>query len=387
MSDEADAATADQAETPPPFGDGQALDRLLPGPGVHVARGLVYAIVLLGVSAVAWAAFTPLDVVVNARGRLMVRDEPIRVTPPEPGLATEVPVRVGDHVEEGDLLVRLDSFKYGSELGQAQAEMVGLLAEIDRHTRGAREIREGKQFIQQQMETTDRAVAIEAAKLETLRQATAEGLAPRMDLQTQERALIDVRGRSAQLRGELAARETEATERDRQAVEGRAKADGLAAKLRQLTGFEHRMSLVSPVAGVVTQLAVLHPGSVVGTGDAAVVLAPDNKPLLAAIQIPNVSMRRLHPGLPVRLRFDAYPYQDFGDLEGVLDRIDPDAGASGEYRAWVSLRQTTLRGVRGAAPVAPGLQLDAEMIVDRRTVLDYLLRPFQRLTEPIRVAE
>ena len=317
----------------------------------------------------------------------MVRDEPIRVTPPEPGLATEVPVRVGDHVEEGDLLVRLDSFKYGSELGQAQAEMVGLLAEIDRHTRGAREIREGKEFIQQQMETTDRAVAIEAAKLETLRQATAEGLAPRMDLQTQERALIDVRGRSAQLRGELAARETEATERDRQAVEGRAKADGLAAKLRQLTGFEHRMSLVSPVAGVVTQLAVLHPGSVVGTGDAAVVLTPDNKPLLAAIQIPNVSMRRLRPGLPVRLRFDAYPYQDFGDLEGVLDRIDPDAGASGEYRAWVSLRQTTLRGVRGAAPVAPGLQLDAEMIVDRRTVLDYLLRPFQRLTEPIRVAE
>jgi len=46
-----------------------------------------------------------------------------------------------------------------------------------------------------------------------------------------------------------------------------------------------------------------------------------------------------------------------------------------------------LKGVRGEAPVTPGLQLDAEMIVDRRTVLDYLLRPFQRLNEPIRVAE
>jgi HlyD family secretion protein len=385
MIDHADVT--DPAETPPPFGDGQAGDRLLPTPGVYLARGLVYAVVLLGVAAVAWAAITPLDVVVNARGRLMVRDEPIRVTPPEPGLATEVPVRVGDHVREGDLLVRLDSFKYGSELGQAQAEMAGLLAEIDRHSRGAREIREGEEFIRQQMETTDRAVAIETAKLDTWRRAAAEGLAPQIDLQTQERALIDVRSRSAQLRGELAAREAEAAERDRQAVEGRAKADGLAAKLRQLAGFERRMTLVSPVAGVITQLAVLHPGSVVGTGDAAVVLAPDDKPLLAAIQIPNVSMRRLRPGLLVRLRFDAYPYQDFGDLEGVLDRIDPDAGASGEYRAWVSLRQTTLRGVRGAAPVTPGLQLDAEMIVDRRTVLDYLLRPFQRLTEPIRVAE
>jgi len=267
MNDDADVATADPAETPPPFGDGKAEDRLLPTPGVYLARGLAYAVVLLGVAAVAWAAITPLDVVVNARGRLMVRDEPIRVTPPEPGLATDVPVRVGDHVREGDLLVRLDSFKYGSELGQAQAEMVGLLAEIDRHSRSAREIREGEEFIRQQMETTDRAVTIESAKLETWRKAAAEGLASQIDLQTQERALIDVRSRAAQLRGELAARKADAAERDRQAVEGRAKADALAAKLRQLTGFERRMTLVSPVAGVVTQLAVLHPGSVVGTGE------------------------------------------------------------------------------------------------------------------------
>lgn len=363
------------------------LDRLLPGLGVALGRAVVYLILLLAAVAILWARLAELDVVVQARGRVMVGDEPIRVTTSEAGLVVEIGVRVGDRVKAGALLLRLDSFKYGSEAEQIRAELAALLAEVARHGEAAREIRASARFMRDEIDSTKKAAGIVRGQLDMTRALHAQGVVPAIDVQSQDLALTEMQIRLARLEGELNERENQATERERQAKDGRDKANVLAKRLTQISGFERRLTLVAPVAGTIIQLAVLHPGSVISTSEPAVVLAPDDKPLMAAIQIPNASMQRLRAGLPVRMRFDAYPYQDFGDLEGELARIDPDADAAGTYRAWVTMPRPQLSGPRGVAPLTAGLLLGAEIVVDRRTVLDFLLRPFRRLTGPVRMSE
>ncbi len=64
---------------------------------------------------------------------------------------------------------------------------------------------------------------------------------------------------------------------------------------------------------------------------------------------------------PVRMKLKAFPYQQFGLLPGELISIDPDADASGKYRAWVRPDRLTLNGAHGAERLGPGLELTAEI--------------------------
>jgi len=403
----------DATETPTNYGS-QLEDKLLPGPSVLLARSFLYVVVLLAASAGAWATITELDVVVNARGRVTVEGEPIRVTPPEPGLLVELPVQIGDRVVAGDLLLRLDSFKYRSEVDQINGEILTLRAEARRHRGAAEQIRatasfvqrEGEEiratasFVQRELDARSAMLVIIEEQLARVEELIGLELAPVSDADEKKLELAEGRAGIAALETQLQIieeqlagvetqfqqRADEATERERQAIEADARAEALVARLSQLGGFAERLTVAAPVSGTVTDLAVLHPGSVLDTDQPAVVITPRDQPLRVSIQIPNASMQRLRVGLPVRMRFDAYPYQDFGDLGGELLEIEPDADINGEFRAWVSLAGTTLEGPRGTANVGSGLQLDAEIIVDRRTVIDFLLKPLRRLGDPIRVS-
>src|SRR5688572_10546607 len=89
----------------------RALDRVLPGPGTHLSRGLYYVVLLLTAAAGIWAAYAEVDVVVQSRGRVLIEGEPIAISAPEPGMVIEAPARVGARVKKGDVLLRLDAFK------------------------------------------------------------------------------------------------------------------------------------------------------------------------------------------------------------------------------------------------------------------------------------
>ena len=376
----------DSTEIPTSDG-GPFEDRLLPGPSTFLARSFLYLVLLLVVAAAVWATATELDVVVQARGRLMVQGEPVQVTPPKPGLLVELPIAIGDRVETGQLLLRLDAFKYGSEVDQINGEILALNTEARSHREAAEQIRATATFVQREFDARTATTVIITEQLDRLRELIALELAPVVTVHEKELELAEVRAGLAALETARRQREDEAAERERQAMDSDARVAVLTARLAQLSGFEQRLSVASPVTGTVTELAVLHPGSVIDTSEPAVVIMPEDQPLLAAIQIPNASMRRLHVGLPVHMRFDAYPYQDFGDLEGEIVQIDPDADERGEFRAWISLEGTTLEGPRGVAELAVGLQLDADIVVDRRNVVDFLLKPIKRFGEPIRVTD
>ena len=108
---------------------------------------------------------------------------------------------------------------------------------------------------------------------------------------------------------------------------------------------------------------------------------------LAEVWIPNDSMRRIKPQLPVRMKLNAYPYQQFGLLQGTIVSVDPDANEAGAYRASDQPDRLTLDGAHGPEALRTGLTLTAEIVVDQRSVLDVILNPIRRVKRGFALAE
>ncbi|HZE98503.1 MAG TPA: HlyD family efflux transporter periplasmic adaptor subunit [Planctomycetota bacterium] len=365
----------------------RVLDKVLPGPGILLSRAIFYVIFLLLVAAGVWAAAADIDIVVQSRGRLQVEGEPVKITVPEPGMVVEAPVAVGTRVKKGDVLLKLDATKLSSESTQLEAELRAGASEVERHREAAKAGRDVLRKVEEEKVLARDSIKIVESQVDSLKQLLKEGVASIFQVNQKEQEVNEHRARIARLEAEIQRSQTEASLQERQAREIETRLEGVREKLSLMRATEKQMTVLSPVDGTVTQASVLHAGRFLSTGEVAFTIHPDAQPLRALLRLPNASMRRLHPGLPVKIRFDAFPYQDYGHLQGEILRIDPDADEEGHYRAWVRLPSAEIRGPRGAEPLRPGLLLEADVVVERRTVLDLAVKPFKRLGEPIRVNE
>lgn len=362
-------------------------DKVLPGPGLFLSRALFYVIFLMLVAAAVWASVADVDVVVQSRGRLQIEGEPVKITVSESGMVVEAPVPVGSRVKKGELLLRLDAVRMTSEATQLESELKAGLAEVERHREAAKAGRDVLKKVEEEKDLARNSIRILESQVNSLKQLLAEGTASVFQVNQKEQEVLEIRARIVRLDAETQRSLTEATQRERQAHEQESRLEAAREKLAMLRVSEKMMTVVSPVDGTVTQASVLHPGRFISTGEVAITINPDDRPLRAVLKVPNASMRRLRPSLPVKLRFDAFPYQDYGHLTGEILRIDPDATEDGSYRAWVKLDSAEIHGPRGAEPMRPGFLLDADIIVERRTVLDLAVKPFKRLGDPIRVSD
>src|SRR3954447_981227 len=180
----------------------------------------------------------------------------------------------------------------------------------------------------------------------------------------------------------------------------RVQAEGEYRKLTQdSVKQEHRQGLLelkAPQNGLVKDLSTHTLGSVVQPGTVLMTLVPANEALVAEVWVANLDAGSVAVGQPVKVKLAAYPFQQYGMVEGVVQHVSPDSSeqaatnqsekshAVGEaaaplsYRALVTLKTTYLirDGVRHR--ISPGMQVTAEINLGSRTVLEYLLSPVQK---------
>jgi multidrug efflux pump subunit AcrA (membrane-fusion protein) len=137
-------------------------------------------------------------------------------------------------------------------------------------------------------------------------------------------------------------------------------------------------------------------GQVVGVnarvGDQAIAgaplfsLAPTGSPLEAQVLVPTRSAGFMTKGQSVRVMVDAFPFQQFGAMEGQVREIARSATRPGEiaapiefkepvYRVRVALTGPNLKAYGVDKPLQPGMTIKADVITDKRTFLSYLLDP------------
>ncbi len=161
------------------------------------------------------------------------------------------------------------------------------------------------------------------------------------------------------------------------------------------------LELKAPQAGIVKELATTTIGAVVQPGTVLVSLVPKNEPLLAEVMINNQDIGFVKPGQHVRLKLAAYPFQRYGMVDGVVKTVIADSQAQDSnqasnqqaednetesgvastmtFKATIELKQQVLMVNESPLPLAAGMQLSAEIVEGKRTVLQYLLSPVQRV--------
>ncbi|TVP63064.1 MAG: HlyD family efflux transporter periplasmic adaptor subunit [Nodularia sp. (in: Bacteria)] len=142
----------------------------------------------------------------------------------------------------------------------------------------------------------------------------------------------------------------------------------------------------SPVDGTIFELPVTKPGEVVQVGQRIAHIAPQNTEIILKANMPVQDSGFLVVGMPVKIKFDAYSFQEYGIVKGKVTRISPDSrisetpqGNIETYELEIALEQKYIQNGAKRVSLTPGQTANAEVIVRQRRVIDYVLDPFKRL--------
>ena len=166
------------------------------------------------------------------------------------------------------------------------------------------------------------------------------------------------------------------------------KAD-IAQSKSQIDSLEFQLNqrvLESPIEGTVFRLPIQGSGEVVQPGEMIAEIAPKGTSLLLRAQMGTTESGSLAQGMSVKMKFDAYPFQDYGVVEGKLVEISPTTeevetpeGKVTAYNLEIQLNQTCIPTPNECIALRPGDTATAEVIVRQRRIIDFILDPFKKL--------
>ncbi|MCC5651689.1 HlyD family secretion protein [Nostoc sp. XA013] len=142
----------------------------------------------------------------------------------------------------------------------------------------------------------------------------------------------------------------------------------------------------SPIDGVIFELPTTKAGAVVQIGQRIAQIAPEHAGLVLKANMPNTESGFMKVGMPVKIKFDAYPFQEYGIVEGKVNWISPDSksretpqGNIETYELEITLKQPYIKNGDKHIPLTAGQTATAEVIVRQRRMIDYMLDPFKKL--------
>jgi hemolysin D len=218
-----------------------------------------------------------------------------------------------------------------------------------------------------------------------------EALEKAQDLEAQRATVNSLAANVAQIEQRLAqVRSTYLSELNQERVEITTAITRLEQQSGKLNYQKGLLELRAPQAGVVKELATTTIGAVVQPGTVLVSLVPLDEPLVADVSIENADIGFVVPGQPVRVKVAAYQFQKYGMLEGTVKTVSADASAPADrelqapgqasvFRARIEIKDQSLKVGETLLPLTAGMQLSAEILQGRRSVLEYLLSPVQRI--------
>ena len=146
--------------------------------------------------------------------------------------------------------------------------------------------------------------------------------------------------------------------------------------------------LKAPVKGTVFDLPIQKSGEVLQPGDIVAEIAPEGSPLVVMAEMATAESGSLTIGMPVKVKFDAYPFQDYGIVTGELTGISPtskltdtEQGQVANYNLEIELNRDCIPTANKCIALRPGDTVTAEVIVRQRRLIDFILDPFKKLQQ------
>jgi hemolysin D len=425
----------------------------------RVLHALIYTMIALVLTGLAWSFFGRADVIVTEQGALAPASEVRRFYAPVDGELVNLYVAEGQPVTKGDVLARLNARGAVEAAGNAMQaqlklenaerewrqfpEKKALLEQKAATLRQAMDLEEKQhqkrtqlgtsQLLEQEkaqmaeartnVEETRRArdaAQLEAEKFERVYKAASGAGVSQLQVETKKNASLAAENayRQAQSRvSELAARQnqelvqaeaqlensgeelkklrldyeaattelTTAEEKLRLQLDtARVEADAASRIRFENIDKDNYLRIIAPASGVVTDLTSTQPGDKVQANAPLGGIAPGSARPVVKVEIAENDRAFLHEGLPVKLKFNAFPFQRYGVINGTLEYVSPATKPSAQtkapvYEARVSLERDYYKVADIKYPLRYGMVATVEIVVRERRLIDLALDPFRQV--------
>ena len=167
----------------------------------------------------------------------------------------------------------------------------------------------------------------------------------------------------------------------RELQEAQAAAADAQERLRGAADVLQRREVTAPEGGTVTDLRFFTPGSSIGAGQPVLDLVPLDDRLVAEARVALTDVELVRVGQPARLRLSAFRSQELPLLDGKVIYISADRQTDPQGNAYfvarVEFDRAGIAEHAGGVPLTAGMPVEAYLIGERRTAMDYVLRPLR----------
>jgi adhesin transport system membrane fusion protein len=408
----------------------------------RASRWLLAATALTVAVGLAWAATFELDEITRAQGRVIPASREQVVQSLDAGVLRELLVREGDAVQQGQVLLRIDDARAGPVYREAREKAVALSAQAARlraeaggeplvfaaEVRGERDVvereRRAYETRLQALEEQVRAIRVSLSATEASVRAVQESMAAtRRELEmTQplvrqgvisEVELLRLQRQQAELNRQLADLGRQQADLQAQIVERRnryrtdasqelSRVESELAQTRESAAARadtlRRTVIRAPMKGIVKNVQLTTVGAVIQPGQNILEIVPVQDEMLVEAYVRPSEVAFLKPGQAATVKLSAYEFNKYGGLAGVIEHLSPDTlkdernrrpGSlpeleEGYYRILVRIREPdTVRAGMKLEPL-PGMTAVVEIRTGHKTVLEYLFRPLQNVSQALR---
>ena len=382
----------------------------------HAGRYLIWLLALGLIGTLIWAANFSLDEITQGNGKVIPSSREQVIQSLDPGVLTELYVKEGDEVRKDQILLRIDDARSGPIYRESYEKLLALVAQAARLRAEANgtelefpaEVRESptlirreqqaytarKQALDEQIDAMTQSLDALTREIALIRPLVGQGVISQVELLRLNRQQSDMHASIAERRNRYF------TEANNELV--RVEAD--LAQVRENTMARKdaytRTVIRSPMNGIVKNVQVTTIGAVIQPGQNIMEIVPLDDELLVEGYVKPSEVSYLHPGLPVMVKLTAFDFNRYGGLEGVLEHISPDTlkdenknrkpGTNpvdleeGFYRIIVRITDQNLERNGRRLTVVPGMTATVEIKTGQKTILTYLFRPLQSVSEALR---
>jgi membrane fusion protein, adhesin transport system len=358
-------------------------------------------------AALFWANTFKLEEITRGNAKIIPSSREQVIQSLEGGILSELLVKEGDIVTQGQPLLRIDPTKAKASYQEGQNKAIALRATASRLRAEARgtplqfspDVKQlpelvknetntyqaKRQAVEQSMATIRRSKELIARELAMTEPMAAKGLVSEIELLRMRRQVNDLELQIQERFNKY--RADAANELNKVEAELSQTTEIVGARQDQVK----RTTINAPLRGTVKNIRMNTIGGVVQPAQDIMEIVPLEDRLLVEAKIRPHDVAFLRPGLPATVKISAYDYSIYGGLEGEIEIISPDTlreerktEDENYYRVLVRTKNSTLTNNGKELPIIPGMTASVEIRTGEKTVLDYILKPVLKAREAMR---
>lgn len=380
----------------------------------RASKTLVWATGITLILALTWAAWFELDEITRGQGKVIPSSREQVIQSLDTGVLSELFVREGAAVEKDQVLLQIDDARSGAVFREAQEKFMSLSALAARLKAEAYgtplsfppEVLKETGLVEQETQAYNarkRALSESLRSLDISLAAVGRELSMTEPLVKQgvmsEVELLRLRRQQSELMGQRAERQNRyLTDANNELVRVASELSQTKENASAREDAFRRTTVRSPMKGIVKNVQVTTVGGVIQAGQPILEIVPTEDEMLVEAYVKPSEVAFLKVGQKAVVKLTAYDFNKYGGLEGVLEHLSPDTLRDerqrkpgnpveleeGLYRIMVRVKET--EGLRHGLKLTltPGMTATVEIRTGQKSVLEYLFRPLQNVSQALR---